>query len=96
MIKAIIIDDEVHCVDTLSMQLADCCPEVEVTDVCVSAKKGLEAIERSKPDIVFLDIEMPVMNGFEMLEHFKKIPFATNVFSYFIEVNNIGVVNPDK
>ena len=76
MIKAIIIDDEVHCVDTLSMQLADCCPEVEVTDVCVSAKKGLEAIERSKPDIVFLDIEMPVMNGFEMLEHFKKIPFA--------------------
>jgi two-component system LytT family response regulator len=76
MIKAIIIDDEVHCVDTLSMLLADCCPEVEVTDTCVSAKKGLEAIEKSKPDIVFLDIEMPVMNGFELLENFKQIPFA--------------------
>jgi two-component system LytT family response regulator len=76
MIKAIIIDDEVHCVDTLSMLLADCCPGVEVTDICLSAKKGLEAIEKSKPDVVFLDIEMPVMNGFEMLEHFKKIPFA--------------------
>ena len=76
MIKAIIIDDEVHCVDTLSMLLADCCPAVEVTDICLSAKKGLEAIEKSKPDVVFLDIEMPIMNGFEMLEHFKKIPFA--------------------
>ena len=76
MIKAIIIDDEVHCVDTLSMLLADCCPQVEVTDICLSAKKGLEAIERSQPDVVFLDIEMPVMNGFEMLENFKKIPFA--------------------
>jgi two-component system LytT family response regulator len=76
MIKAIIIDDEVHCVDTLSMLLADCCPGVEVTDTCVSAKKGLEAIEKSKPDIVFLDIEMPVMNGFELLENFKQIPFA--------------------
>lgn len=76
MIKAIIIDDEVHCVDTLSMLLADCCPEVEVKDICLSAKKGLEAIEKSKPDVIFLDIEMPVMNGFEMLEQFKKIPFA--------------------
>lgn len=76
MIKAIIIDDEIHCVDTLSMLLADCCPEVEVTDICLSAKKGLEAIEKSKPDIVFLDIEMPVMNGFELLENFKQIPFA--------------------
>lgn len=76
MIKAVIIDDEVHCVDTLSMLVADCCPDVEVTDTCLSAKKGLEAIERTKPDLVFLDIEMPVMNGFELLENFKQIPFA--------------------
>ena len=76
MIKAIIIDDEVHCIDTLSILLADYCPEVEILDKCMSPKKGLESIERLKPDLVFLDIEMPAMNGFELLEQFKQIPFA--------------------
>lgn len=76
MIKAIIIDDEVHCIDTLSMLLADYSPEVELMDKCMSAKKGLEAIEKIKPDLVFLDIEMPIMNGFEMLEQLKQIPFS--------------------
>src|SRR5687768_3449426 len=76
MIKAIIIDDEVHCIDTLSILLADYCPEVEVMEKCMSAKKGLEAIEKLKPELVFLDIEMPVMNGFELLEQFKQIPFS--------------------
>src|SRR6476646_3223657 len=76
MIKAIIIDDEVHCVDTLSILLSDYCPEVEIMEKCMSAKKGLEAIERLKPELVFLDIEMPVMNGFELLEQFKQINFA--------------------
>lgn len=76
MIKAILIDDEIHCLDTLNMLLADYCPEVEVVEQCVSAKKGLGAIEKYKPEIVFLDIEMPLMNGFEMLEQFKEIPFS--------------------
>jgi len=76
MIKAIIIDDEVHCIDTLSILLADYCPDVEVVDKCLSAKKGLEAIEKLSPSLVFLDIEMPVMNGFELLEQFKQIPFS--------------------
>jgi class 3 adenylate cyclase/CheY-like chemotaxis protein len=76
MIKAVIIDDEVHCIDTLSILLADYCPEVQVMDKCMSAKKGLEAIENLSPELVFLDIEMPIMNGFELLEQFKHIPFA--------------------
>src|SRR6185503_17309316 len=65
-----------HCIDKLSILLADYCPEVEVMDKCLSAKRGLEAIEKFKPDLVFLDIEMPIMNGFEFLEQFKQIPFS--------------------
>jgi two-component system LytT family response regulator len=76
MIRAIIIDDEAHCIDTLFMLLKEYCPEVQIAEECHSAAKGVEAIERNKPDLVFLDIEMPSMNGFEMLEEFTKIPFA--------------------
>ena len=75
MIKAILIDDEVHCLDTLNMLLSDHCPDVQVIEQCVLAKKGLEAIEKLKPDLVFLDIEMPVMNGFELLEQLSNISF---------------------
>jgi two-component system LytT family response regulator len=76
MIKAILIDDEVHCLETLGLLLKEYCPEVLIMEQCRSAKKGIEAIEKIKPDLVFLDIEMPAMNGFEMLEQFTEIPFA--------------------
>jgi two-component system LytT family response regulator len=76
MIKAIIIDDELHCLQTLSLLLNQYCPEVQLLDQCLSANSGIEAIEKFKPDLVFLDIEMPVMNGFELLEQFPAISFA--------------------
>ena len=76
MIKAILIDDEVNCLNSLNKLISDYCPEVQVDDRCRSGKKALESIEKLKPELVFLDIEMPVMNGFELLEHFKQIPFS--------------------
>ena len=76
MIKAIIIDDETHCRKTLDMLLKEYCPDVEVTEHCADAESGVEAIKNYKPDLVFLDIQMPFMNGFEMLEQFSEIPFA--------------------
>ena len=76
MIKAILIDDEVHCLDTLSMLLSDYCPEVHVMERCISGKQGLIAIRNHNPSLVFLDIEMPTMNGFELLEQFTSIPFS--------------------
>lgn len=76
MIKAILVDDEMHGLDTLSIHLGDYCPQVQVVAKCSSAKKALEAIDKLGPDLVFLDIEMPVMNGFELLEQFEQIPFS--------------------
>ena len=76
MIKAIIIDDESHCLETLRLLLGEFCPQVQILELCRSARTGLNAIERLKPDLVFLDVEMPAMNGFEMLENFSTIPFA--------------------
>jgi len=54
----------------------DYCPDVQVMDRCSSAKKGIEAVAKHNPALIFLDIEMPVMNGFEFLEQFKEISFA--------------------
>lgn len=76
MIQAIIVDDEKHCIDTLSILLKEYCSDVNVVETCRSAKQALEVINKLSPDLVFLDIEMPMMNGFEMLEQFSKIPFA--------------------
>ena len=76
MINAILVDDEAHCLDTLSILIKDYCPEVEILEQCPSAKKALAAIEKYQPALVFLDIEMPVMNGFELLEQFKDIHFS--------------------
>src|SRR6187455_528285 len=76
MIKAILIDDEVHCLDTLNMLITDFCPEVQIMEQCRSAKQGLDAVAKHQPAMIFLDIEMPVMNGFEFLEQLKEINFA--------------------
>jgi two-component system, LytTR family, response regulator len=76
MINAVLIDDEKHCLETLGLLLQRHCPEVHILEECRSAKKGVEAINKHQPDLVFLDIEMPMMNGFQLLEQFPEIGFA--------------------
>ncbi len=75
MIKAIIVDDEPNCCKTLSILLERYCREVQVTGIFHNGLDALEAINASTPDLVFLDVEMPKMNGFEMLEQLKAINF---------------------
>jgi two-component system LytT family response regulator len=75
MIKAFIIDDEPNCCKTLSMLLDRYCPEVEVTGIFNNGLDALQAINASSPDLVFLDVQMPKMNGFEMLEKLSSINF---------------------
>ncbi|MBS1933270.1 MAG: response regulator transcription factor [Bacteroidetes bacterium] len=75
MIKAIIIDDEKNCRDTLRWQLTKYCPQIEIIADADNAKSGLEIILDKKPQLIFLDVEMPGKNGFEMLEELKEIDF---------------------
>src|SRR6188508_1209989 len=76
MIRSIIIDDEQHCVQSLKTDLEKYCPAVEVVAECLSAKEGIFAIKKLKPELVFLDVQMPLMNGFELLEIIDTIDFA--------------------
>lgn len=75
MIRAIIIDDEHYCVEVLSTLLKKYCPEVTVLATCSSGEEGLKAIHEYQPDLVFLDVEMPRMNGFQLLESLPEINF---------------------
>lgn len=76
MIKTIIIDDEQNCIDSLGFDLQNHCKEIEVVETCTNPKEGLLSIKRHKPDLIFLDVQMPWMNGFEMLELLDEINFA--------------------
>ncbi|TWW01373.1 LytR/AlgR family response regulator transcription factor [Chitinophaga pinensis] len=74
-IKAIIVDDEQHCIDALQTMLQKKCPEVTVLGGVNSVKEAKELITELQPDVVFLDVEMPHQNGFELLKMFDKITF---------------------
>lgn len=68
MIRAIIIDDEQYCITALEHDIELFCPDMKVVATCRSGQEGIEAINKQKPQLVFLDISMPLMTGFEMLE----------------------------
>ena len=74
-INALLIDDEKHSLDSLQIELSMHCPQVEVLEKCKGAKAGLHGIRSLKPDLIFLDIEMPGMNGFELLKQLDDIDF---------------------
>jgi two-component system LytT family response regulator len=76
MITAIIIDDEQASIESLATDISKHCINVEIVARCGSAKDGIFSIKQLKPQLVFLDIEMPWMNGFEMLEMIEPIQFS--------------------
>ena len=76
MLKAILIDDEPDCVRLLALQLKEHCPQVQVVGQFTSSTEGLHAIRTLQPDIVFLDVEMPEMNGFTLLDQLDDIFFS--------------------
>ena len=89
MITATIVDDEPDCCESLATLLQRYCADVKILDICYSAATALKSIKEHPPQILFLDIEMPFMNGFELLEklgevHFELI-FTTSYDQYAIK-----------
>ncbi|MBC7893091.1 MAG: response regulator transcription factor [Sphingobacteriaceae bacterium] len=66
---ALLVDDEKHCRDVLGILLKKYCPQVELLASCADGPEGVAAIDQHQPDLVFLDIEMPGMSGFDLLEN---------------------------
>lgn len=73
--KAIIIDDEPYCCEVLVLMLEKYCPGVQVSAICHSGEAALQELEMQRFDLMFLDIEMPHMNGFQLLEQIPGINF---------------------
>ena len=82
-IKAIITDDDLFTCEQLKDKIKLLIPQLEVVAVCENALQGLEAIKKLKPQVVFLDIQMPGLSGFEMLDHLDQDSFEVIFITSF-------------
>lgn len=94
-IKALIIDDE-EPARVIIRSYLDAFPDIEITGECANGFEGLKAIQSEKPDLVFLDIQMPKISGFEMLElldEFPQVIFSTAFDEYAIKAFEYNAVD---
>ena len=75
MIRALIIDDEESAITVVKLLLQKYIPEVTEIYTALGALEGIEQINACKPELVFLDVEMPLLNGFQLLEKFPEHSF---------------------
>lgn len=99
MYTAIIIDDEEMARTLLQGMIAEYCPTIETVEVCKDLPTGVKSIRKHKPDIVFLDIEMPGHSGLELLDFFDEsevnfsIIFVTAYNRYAIQAFKLSAVD---
>lgn len=95
MIKAVIIDDEPLAREVVKEYLLGF-PQIQVMQECNDGFEGLKAIQQHQPDLVFLDIQMPKITGFEMLELVEKLPaviFTTAFEEHAIRAFEVNAVD---
>ncbi|MEY3051753.1 MAG: hypothetical protein RLY31_1538 [Bacteroidota bacterium] len=76
LFSAVLIDEEQQSLDLMNRQIQTFCPDIRVIATCSTANNGLAAIRKLQPDIVFIDIQMPFLNGLDLLQGIPKINFA--------------------
>ena len=95
MIRTILIDDEPLARDIVKFYLSEH-KEIEIVAECCDGFEGLKAITQHKPDLIFLDIQMPKISGFEMLELVEDKPaviFTTAFDEYAIKAFEVNAVD---
>ena len=80
-IQAILVEDEARGMEKLSIMLADYCPTIEVVEKCYDGKSGIQAIEKHRPQLVFLDLDLGSINGFDVLSGVSHITFETVIIT---------------
>lgn len=73
--KIAILDDELHCVESLVSDIARLFPELAIVYKGTKPIEAIEALKRIDVDLLFLDVEMPLMNGFDFLNQFEELSF---------------------
>jgi two-component system, LytTR family, response regulator len=74
-LKAIVIDDEVISLQNLRQKLVEFCPDIDVIATAQRPEEAILLIRQHNPDVIFLDIEMPRMSGFRMLDELNDLRF---------------------
>ncbi|HZK62592.1 MAG TPA: LytTR family DNA-binding domain-containing protein [Puia sp.] len=75
MLKAILVDDELNSLQNLQLKIQEYCPSLRIVAQTQRPEDAIGLIRQHKPDVIFLDIEMPRMSGFKMLEQMDDIDF---------------------
>ena len=96
-LKSILVDDEPRGLSSLQKLLELNCADVEIMALCSNVDDAIEKIQSLKPDLVFLDISMPVKNGFDMLKELKdtsyEVIFLTAHNQFMIEAFHFSSVD---
>ena len=96
-LKAILIDDEPRGIRSLQMLLQINCPDVNVVGSCTDGDEAIELVKNLHPDLIFLDIAMPVKNGFELLKELKgnsfEVIFVTAHNQFMIEAFHFSAID---
>lgn len=95
--KTVIVDDEKPSREALATYLRDYCPDVQIVAECDSVKSAFQAIKQNRPQLVFLDIELPNENGFDLLGTFRqpefKVVFVTAYSDYAVRAFRFSAVD---
>ena len=79
MFRAIIIEDEQRSADLLERMIYDLSPGIQLLEKCGDLPTGVKSIKKNNPDIVFLDIELPVYSGIQLLDFFNPEEVTFNI-----------------